>query len=161
MHMIVKDMELKYAREISLWKYDEPYSMYSMNGDWDTIEELMNGTYYSVFVDDNLIGYFCYGESAKVPGGTIEGLYDSPHTLDIGLGLRPDLTGKGKGLEFVLKGIEFGVSRYKPEKVRLTVAQFNRRAIIVYQRAGFVKYACFVNKRNEEEREFIIMVKEL
>lgn len=159
MNMIVKEMKLADANEISLWIYDEPYSLYSMDGSQETVDELMNGAYYTVFNDNNIIGFFCFGESAQVPGGRTEGLYDSADAIDIGLGLRPDLTGKGIGLEFVLVGIDFGIKKYRTGMVRLTVAEFNKRAIRVYEKAGFIMKSSFLNKRNEEEREFLIMMK--
>jgi ribosomal-protein-alanine N-acetyltransferase len=57
--------------------------------------------------------------------------------LEIGLGLRPDLAGRGLGLEFFRAGVEFGRSRFAPARVILAVAGFNERARIVYERAGF------------------------
>lgn len=160
MDMIIRKMELGEAQEISTWTYEEPYSLYSMDCSQETLDELMNGTYYSVYDDAKLIGYFCYREAAQVPGGRISGLYD-PEAFDFGLGLKPDLTGKGIGYEFVQKGIEFGSSIYKIGRARLTVAAFNKRAIRVYERAGFMEEASFINRRNAEEREFIIMAKPL
>ena len=61
-----------------------------------------------------------------------------PPDLDYGLGLRPDLTGRGLGLEFFLSGLEFAREQYEPRRVFLHVAEFNQRAIRVYERAGFV-----------------------
>lgn len=159
MELSIIDMKIEDAKEISRWTYEEPYSLYSMDGSNDTIEELMDGSYYTVLNGKNIIGYYCYGKSAQVPGGRTEGLYNNTDALDIGLGLRPDLTGKGIGGEFVLKGIEFGINKYKPSMVRLTVAAFNKRAISVYKKVGFEIETSFVNKRNEEERQFTIMVK--
>src|SRR5204863_514838 len=57
--------------------------------------------------------------------------------LDYGLGLRPDLTGRGLGLDFFRAGLEFGRERFRPALVRLHVAAFNERAVKVYERAGF------------------------
>ena len=57
--------------------------------------------------------------------------------LEVGLGLRPDLTGRGLGLEFLLAGIDFGRRRFGVSRVILNVAAFNERAITVYERAGF------------------------
>jgi RimJ/RimL family protein N-acetyltransferase len=57
--------------------------------------------------------------------------------LEVGLGLRPDLTGRGLGLEFLLAGIDFGRRRFGLTRVILNVAAFNERAIKVYERAGF------------------------
>lgn len=161
MEMIIKEMDERDAVEISTWVYMEPYSLYSMDGSRETIEELMDGTYYTVTNEGEVIGYFCFGKSAQVPGGRTQGLYDTENAMDIGLGLRPDLTGKGLGTEFVLKGIEFGIGRFNLGIVRLTVAAFNKRAIRVYERSGFIASGSFINKRNGEEREFIIMTRQI
>jgi hypothetical protein len=53
------------------------------------------------------------------------------------LGMRPDLTGRGLGEEFVHAGLRFARETYSPPAFRLTVATFNQRAIRVYERAGF------------------------
>ena len=57
--------------------------------------------------------------------------------LDYGLGLRPDLVGRGLGLDFFRAGLEFARERYRPRLIRLHVAAFNERAIKVYERASF------------------------
>jgi [ribosomal protein S18]-alanine N-acetyltransferase len=72
--------------------------------------------------------------------GELVGFYyfeSKPPDLDYGLGLRPDLTGQGLGLEFFLAGLEFARERYQPGRVYLHVAEFNERAVRVYGRAGF------------------------
>jgi [ribosomal protein S18]-alanine N-acetyltransferase len=61
----------------------------------------------------------------------------NPSDLDYGLGLRPDLTGQGLGLEFFRAGLVFARERYQPQRVYLHVAAFNERARRVYERAGF------------------------
>jgi [ribosomal protein S18]-alanine N-acetyltransferase len=56
----------------------------------------------------------------------------NPPDLDYGLGLRPDLTGQGLGLEFFRAGLAFARERYEPQCVYLHVAEFNERARPVY-----------------------------
>jgi len=58
--------------------------------------------------------------------------------VEIGVGLRPDLTGRGLGLPFVRAGLELARRRCHPQTFSLYVATFNRRAITVYERAGFI-----------------------
>jgi [ribosomal protein S18]-alanine N-acetyltransferase len=74
--------------------------------------------------------------------GTLVGFYyleERGDAVFLGLGLRPELTGRGLGLDFVCAGVEFAISRFEPHRVILDVASFNERAIKVYKRAGFVE----------------------
>lgn len=72
---------------------------------------------------------------------TVPALYGEDRTIDIGLGLRPDLTGKGLGLAFVEAGLAFARKRFAP---RLFVLSFNKRAIRIYERAGFTRVREFM-----------------
>lgn len=58
-------------------------------------------SYYAALSKDELVGFFSFGAEAQVPGGD----YDNAKALDIGLGMRPDLTGKSLGLGFVEAGL--------------------------------------------------------
>ena len=60
----------------------------------------------------------------------------------IGFGLRPDLTGRGLGAGFVTACVEFALRQtgYQGKYVLLGVADFNQRAIKVYERAGFERF---------------------
>ena len=125
------------AEEISGWRYPEPYSTY--DGKSSSIPGLLEPRYNYHAVFDGageLVGYFCFGVDATIPEGRKRGLYGDD-ALDVGLGMRPDLTGLGHGLEFVRAGLCFAVDRFSPSAFRLTVAAFNRRAVTVYEKAGF------------------------
>jgi RimJ/RimL family protein N-acetyltransferase len=106
--------------ELATWRYEPPYDFYA--GDQ---EEPLNPERYFAVRDDDcaMIGFYYYE-----PNGDV---------LDYGLGLRPDLTGRGFGLDFFRRGLEFARERYRPKLIRLHVAVFNERAIKVYERAGF------------------------
>jgi ribosomal-protein-alanine N-acetyltransferase len=78
--------------------------------------------------------------AALDPDGELVGFYyfeQKEPDLDYGLGLRPDLVGLGLGLEFFLAGLAYARERYRPQRVYLHVAEFNERARLVYERAGF------------------------
>ena len=80
--------------------------------------------FYSVHTDDGAIaGFYFFAER----GGA----------MFYGLGLRPDLTGRGLGLAFVTAGLDFAIERFEPSRFVLDVAEFNERAIRVYERVGF------------------------
>jgi len=134
MDISIIEMTKEYAQQISSWKYDGIYSFYDHND--SNINGYMDGTHFAcVNNGGDLIGYFCYGNDARIP--TLEdNVYDEDF-LDVGLGLRPDLCGKGYGLPFFLEGLNYGQMRYKTKNFRLSVAVFNERAIKLYTNAGF------------------------
>ncbi|MED1598874.1 MULTISPECIES: GNAT family N-acetyltransferase [Bacillus] len=142
------------AKEINTWQYEELYSLYSFSGSEETIEELLDGTYYGCCNEHGeLIGYFCFGENAQVPGGRNAKLYVGEDTVDIGLGMKPELTGRGLGKAFLQAGINLAEEQIQPDRLRLSVAGFNKRAIRLYQQVGFVAEKTF----DDRGREFILM----
>ena len=136
----ISPMTQKHAYEISKWKYDDIYSFYNRP---DTARPTTDGdtTIDNFFVvyDNNqtLIGHFHFGPDGQIP--TIEEFDYSCDYLDIGLGMRPELCGKGFGAQFTELGIAFAKEHYGAKKFRLSVAAFNERAQKVYEKIGFQK----------------------
>jgi RimJ/RimL family protein N-acetyltransferase len=127
----IMPLKVEQAREITNWKYTEPYDFYNMIEDEETIDELMDGTYFSAENSQNeLIGYFCFGKNAQVPGGVKVEAYTDESYTDIGLGVHPKLTGQGYGLSFIEKGLEYWKSQTGLSKFRLSVATFNKEYLI-------------------------------
>ena len=88
--------------EWSAWRYEAPYDFY--DSDADPVK--------------NPERFF----AARDEGGALVGFYyfeEKDDVLEYGLGLRPDLTGRGLGLDFFRAGLEFGRERYRPSLVRL------------------------------------------
>ncbi len=148
------------ARLIAAWRYDPPYDMYDMAGSGD-LTELLNGQYVAVADDAGVVvGFCCFGVSAQVPAGHSGSAYENLSqgtVVDVGLGMRPDLTGRGMGpafLAFVLQVLEV---RHQGAAARLTVAAFNGRAIRLYGRFGFRPTAEFLRG----DVPFIVMVRTL
>ena len=137
------------AEAIAEWRYPKPYSFYDWTADPDDLRELLESAprgeaYWAVRDDaDELVGHFSF----KLKGSTLE----------IGLGLRPDLTGRGLGASFLAAGVEFARARFAPERFVLSVATFNERAITVYERAGFARGRVYMHWTNGAEWEFIEM----
>ncbi|HDR6244533.1 TPA: GNAT family N-acetyltransferase [Bacillus cereus] len=149
-HVLTKEE----AMEINTWTYEEPYSLYSFSGEKEVIEELLDGTYYGCCDDQgDLIGYFCFGANAQVPGGRDANLYGGEDVIDIGLGMKPALTGKGIGKEFFQAGIAFATKEFNAKMFRLSVAIFNTRAITLYKNIGFKQGIIFLSRG----REFMLM----
>jgi ribosomal-protein-alanine N-acetyltransferase len=146
-----KRMPQEDAEVIATWKYPYPYSFYDMTADEEDYEEFIHHETrsehtYSVYDDEKLIGFFTIAP--------IDSL-----TVDLGLGLHPDLTGKGYGQRFLEEVIEFAKCYYSAEKFTLSVAAFNKRAIEVYRRGGFRKIKMFMQPTNGSEYEFVKMIK--
>lgn len=146
----------RHARKVAAWRYEAPYDFYDLAKTPEDLEEIVSPRKredkYAVLAGDDLVGYFSFGEDARVSGG------DYPDDdLDLGLGLRPDLTGRGVGLRFVEAGLRFARRIFSPAVFRLSVAAFNERAITVYERAGFVKIESFMHNTNGGEHPFIVM----
>lgn len=154
----IKEMTAEQAEVIMNWEYEAPYSFYNMTEDEETFSELTDGTYFSI-VDESqhLIGFICFGENAQVPGGRKAGLYSDETYIDIGVGLNPIHTGKGMGERFLQYGLHFGKERYPEKGFRLSVAIFNKRAISVYKKVGFVSRERFLNGPNDSQVEFLLM----
>jgi ribosomal-protein-alanine N-acetyltransferase len=152
MRFIFRQMNEQDARAIAEWHYEGSYAFYDMDQDADDLAELLNPRsweekYYAVLDEQGeLAGFFDFTKEGK--------------TVEIGLGLRPDLTGKrrGVGLEFVEAGLEFARNKYTASAFRLRVATFNRRAICVYEKAGFRPMRVFMHETNGGEHEFLEMV---
>jgi len=146
------------AAAIATWRYPPPYDFY--NPDPAIAAYLLDpaNAYFAAYdVDGAPAGFFCYGAEAQVFGGQVANLYGEAETLDFGLGLHPDRTGRGLGAAFVAAGLAFGRSRYRPRAFRLTVACFNTRAIHVYSQAGFMSGPVFPSPTPRGEVPFLLM----
>jgi [ribosomal protein S18]-alanine N-acetyltransferase len=152
-----KIMDRTTALTIAGCRYPPSYDFYNPNE--NPIEGFVDGLlnhafqYYSIWnQDDQLIGYCCFGEDVRVLGGNY-----SDDALDVDVGLRPDLTGKGLGALFLNYVFEFGIARFSPYILRTTVAAFNLRAIKVCEKVGCVQSGRFYNTHLEES--FVILIK--
>ena len=149
---LFRPMSDEKARGISGSRYEPPYYFYDWTSDPDDLEELLDperrkNTYFSVFDDEGtLVGFF--GFEAK------------DRTVNVGLGLRPDLTDAGLGLDYLLAGLEFARQRHSATHFALTVATFNERAIRVYERAGFRRERVYMHHTNGGELPFLTMARE-
>lgn len=108
-------MTQEQAEEIAFnWHYDAEYSFYDMMADKEDLVEFLDSqkrgdSNFIVTKDNDIIGFFSFTKVAI-------------NTIDIGIGLRPNLVGKGTGMGFLKAGIDFAESIYKPQKITLSVA---------------------------------------
>jgi ribosomal-protein-alanine N-acetyltransferase len=128
---IFAPMNGEYANDVANWHYDGVYSFYDMAADPDDLKILMDTKNWRDTIkavlneDDELVGWAAF--------------YIENDEFWLSLGLRPDLTGRGLGCEFVSECVSYAMLHCKFAKhtIKLAVALFNQRAIKVYQRTGF------------------------
>ena len=152
MVLTFKQLTQPHALEIAdHWKYDGAYSFYDMTADPEDYREFVDealrnhNDYYEVLDDGELIGFFC-----AVRENT---------AIEIGLGMRPDLCGRGGGKRFVTQIIAFIEGRYKFDQLVMYVASFNQRAIRAYRSCGFMDAETVMRRSNDGVYEFLKMVK--
>ena len=136
------------ARKITTWRYDPPFDLYDLGP--ENISGFINPEYYYHQIlneNGNLVGYCCYGLDAQVPGG--EYLINMPEILDIGIGMKPNLTGTGRGHKFVSAILEYASERFNPSRFRVTVADFNHRSLMTFRKLGFKDSHHFIRELAE------------
>jgi [ribosomal protein S18]-alanine N-acetyltransferase len=148
-------MTEEYSKQILSWKYEAPYDFYNNEETSESLNELLENPYYAVLShDQELVGFFCIGSAAQVPYGSTVGAYNED-LKDIGIGMNPSLTGQGFGMQFFSFILSYILETYQLESIRLTVAKFNKRAIHLYKKLGFVTKIEFTRGTTE----FIMMIK--
>jgi [ribosomal protein S18]-alanine N-acetyltransferase len=145
-------MTATYAAEVVTWRYPAPYDCYDMT-DADPAFLASPGSGFFALTDERgLIGFRSFGPDGQVPGG----VYDDS-ALDTGGGLRPDLTGKGKGREAIQTGLDFGRQQFAPVAFRVTIATFNIRAQRVVAALGFRNIGSF--RASTDGRSYEMLIK--
>jgi ribosomal-protein-alanine N-acetyltransferase len=125
----IRPMTAEDASAIAAWRYPEPYDFYDWDRDADDLTDLRDPAGWGV-------KYFAADDEDGRLAGFFEFTVDDD-VVEVGLGLRPDLTGHGLGGAYLETGLQFASERFGGRNYALAVAAFNQRAIAVYERAGF------------------------
>lgn len=134
----LKPLEERHAWDILSWRYPSPYDFYNPPVDDHQehyVKQFMNPEFNFHAVLDacgTMVGFCSFGIDGQVPGGDY-----SDEALDIGVGMRPEFTGQGKGAAFFGAVLSHALGTLGPERLRLTVAKFNQRALKLYANFGF------------------------
>ncbi len=141
------------AHDFASWRYGGEYAVYDADAeDWERFLDPIWA--YRSLRDESgaAVGYCCFGADARVPGGRYEG-----DAVDLGGGLRPELTGAGRGDEF-LAAVMGEAERMSPgARLRVTIAAFNRRALRMVEKAGFVEVERFTGP---DDRPFVVLARQ-
>lgn len=125
------------VRDFATWRHAAPYDIYNISQPVEEAVEYFlrpSTGCHVIEADEELAGFITFGSDAQVPGGD----YTMPAT-DIGLGIRPDLTGRGLGGGFVAAVVDFAEEAFDTDVVRVTIASKNVRARKVWGGRGFTE----------------------
>ena len=129
------------------WRYDPPYERYDVDADPSDVDLMLSGE-----------GWYAADDAET---GELVGFFEFIATgdeIEVGLGLRPDLTGRGLGAEYLAQGLDFARERWAPATFWLDVYEWNVRAIRAYERAGFVRGDVHLRRFDDgNEKEFLRM----
>lgn len=133
--LVLEHMTEEDGRAICEWRYPEPYELFRWPP-WATMQEhgrefadheIRREQYMAVRNADNnreLVGYVQW--------------FPMDRTLRIGMGLRPDCCDRGWGATLAALVVQEGMRREPEAEIDLEVEQWNKRAIRVYEKAGFI-----------------------
>lgn len=128
-----RPMTLRDALAVYRWRYAGEYEIYDLG-----LATLLLATFVSAVAGEKAgVGFYSAATDEDRLVGIVS-LASRAGDVELGLGLRPDLTGRGLGLSFVRSVMDLARERYHPRTFSLSVATFNHRAITIYERAGFV-----------------------
>jgi [ribosomal protein S18]-alanine N-acetyltransferase len=159
MNILIQPLDSASAREIIAWRYPAPYDMYNIRPENLEAEVAYftnpENHYYAIFnPNQTLIGFCCFFHEGQVTGGDY-----SHEAVDVGMGLRPELTGGGNGTEIARAVMDFAIQQYHPLRLRTTIAAWNERAQKVCLNNGFELVDRFTNPRTY--REFVVLLREV
>lgn len=141
------------AEEIAdKWKYQAPYDFYDMTADPEDYAELIDekaraGRYFQVIRNGVFFGFCVLEKKADA--------------LELGLGMNPAYLGQGMGTAFYQAIEKYIEENFSITKISLCVANFNQRAINVYQKMGFQTIETYRQETNGSVYDFLRMEKVL
>ena len=122
-------------RDFALWRHEAPYDVYDITHPVDEAVEYFlrpSTGCHVIEAGGELAGFITFGADARVPGGGY-----SDVALDIGLGIKPELTGRGHGGAYVEAVVAFARDTFSVTPLRVTIAAGNERAVRVWSGRGF------------------------
>lgn len=157
MELNFRPLEHRHALAILGWCYPAPYEVYNFKpenrqADLDYLVNPQNAFFALLNAEGDLEGFCSFGPDGQVPGGS----YREP-ALDIGMGMRPDLTSQGNGRYYAQAVVGYAAQHYPMNRLRVTIAAFNQRAQRVWASLGFEPVETFCKANSN--RTFVVMIK--
>ena len=148
----IQPMSQDSADQIAAWTYPAPYDFYDMVADEEDLSELLSqssreNTYFEVIRNGALFGFATF--------------YPQNDHLEIGLGMKPDQTGQGLGVNFYQTIEDYARKNFDCKVLQLSVASFNQRALALYQKVGYERVESYLQATNGGEFPFVRLQKNI
>ena len=152
---VIRPFRSDEVASVAAWEYEAPYEIYngdpSHPEDYLVVDEDGFGYYAVVSTDDQtVVAFCCFGKEARVKGQR-----EDPGTVDIGMGVRPDLVSQGLATEVLPLLMDFVRERFAPNRFRTAVASFNERSARLCLSSGFEIVRTF----DDPGREFLELIR--
>jgi RimJ/RimL family protein N-acetyltransferase len=128
----VEEWNETHTRDVVAWHYEPPWDFYDLASDpadAAAMRDPARAVHRRAVVDESgrLEAFWYFDWDGDV--------------VEVGIGLRPDLTGQGRGESFLRAQLDYASQHWQPATFRLFVASWNERAIRLYERLGFHEVA--------------------
>ncbi|WP_150275762.1 GNAT family N-acetyltransferase [Paenibacillus tepidiphilus] len=149
----VVPMQICHAEEISRWDYKPPYNIYGWLP-WEQMQalgiefgdpKLREEQYVSVLSGNGELSGFAQ-------------LFPMEGVVRLGIGMKPELCGKGMGHLFMKAIVKAALVRYPDREIDLEVLTWNQRAIKAYRKCGFTITDTYERRTPSGDKPFYCMV---
>lgn len=121
------------GQAICRWRYEPPYDLYN----WDSWRNMTKNQYE--FANPAIREQQYRSVTSKTYGlSGFAQFFPMARLIRLGLGMRPDLCGRGLGPAFVKSIVQAAKAHAPDDELDLEVLTVNIRAIKVYQKTGFI-----------------------
>ncbi len=130
MHFTFTPIDEESAEVVRSWDYEADYVCYDTEKNRISIDQVIRHRRFTCFV---------VMDEAEEPVGFLAAAFDSDGIMEMVNFLNPDYVGEGIGQDFISECSDFVVEHFDYDKaaINLVVEPHNKRAVKVYERAGF------------------------
>lgn len=137
---------------IAGWHYNGPWSLYDVTDPEAISQE--KGYQAIVGEGDRLLGFVCMGAEARVAG-----LAGEDGVVDVGVGLAPELVGRGHGRTILEPVLAWARARAGGAPLRAVVQSWNERSLRLCRSLGFEAVATHdAPEKDGSTTEYVVLV---
>lgn len=131
MHFTFAPIDEESAELVRSWEYEGGFVCYDTEKNRISIDQVIRSKRFTCFI---------VLDEAEEAVGFLAVTFDSDEIMEMENFLNPDYVGEGIGQDFISECGDFVIDHFDYDKpmINLVVEPHNKRAIKVYERAGFI-----------------------